>query len=81
MGRMATTPSPDLSMLRDGDGKPKHRPEVPKVWTLGADVTTFHGIDRCDQCGRPLENGQWLVGLCRRCESEKSSTRRVESDE
>lgn len=28
----------------------------------------YHGIDRCDACGRPLEQGQWLMGLCRGCE-------------
>lgn len=29
---------------------------------------TYHGIDRCDACANPLENGQWLIGLCRLCE-------------
>ena len=28
----------------------------------------YSGIDKCDECGRPLEKGQWLVGLCRGCE-------------
>ena len=28
----------------------------------------YHGIDNCDRCGQPLEDGQWLVGLCRACE-------------
>ena len=29
---------------------------------------TYRGIDRCDACGRLLEQGQWLSGLCKRCE-------------
>ena len=28
----------------------------------------FFGIDRCDNCGQLLEDGQWLVGLCKTCE-------------
>ncbi|MFQ5848050.1 MAG: hypothetical protein ACE5IQ_10345 [Candidatus Methylomirabilales bacterium] len=28
----------------------------------------YNGIDKCDQCGKPLEEGQWLIGLCRACE-------------
>ena len=29
---------------------------------------TYHGIDNCDHCGQLLEQGQWLVGLCKTCE-------------
>ncbi len=32
---------------------------------------TYHGMDNCDDCGRPLEQRQWLVGLCRACEQAK----------
>ncbi len=28
----------------------------------------YSGIDRCDSCGRVLEHGYWLSGLCRACE-------------
>ena len=31
---------------------------------------TFYGIDHCDQCGKPLEAGQGLIGLCRQCEAK-----------
>ena len=48
---------------------------VQPVWLQGG-VVTYSGIDRCDQCGRPLEQGQWLVGLCKRCEQETSDTTR-----
>jgi len=37
---------------------------------------TYHGIDRCDNCGWPLEEGQWLAGLCRRCEARAGGKRR-----
>ncbi len=29
---------------------------------------TFYGINNCDDCGKPIEERQWLVGLCRACE-------------
>ena len=31
----------------------------------------YHGIDNCDDCRKPLEERQWLVGLCRACEVVK----------
>lgn len=34
---------------------------------------TYRGIDRCDRCGKPLEHGQWLSGLCKRCEKAGES--------
>ena len=27
-------------------------------------------LENCDRCGRPLEKGQWIIGLCRRCEAQ-----------
>ena len=38
----------------------------------------YHGIDRCDRCGKALEDGQWLVGLCRGCEAAKAPKQPVE---
>ncbi len=32
----------------------------------------YHGIDKCDRCGQSLEEGQWLVGLCRTCERKEN---------
>ncbi len=40
---------------------------VQRVWLQGG-VVKYFGIDRCDECGRPLEQGQGLVGLCKACE-------------
>ncbi len=31
---------------------------------------TYHGIDKCDTCGQPLEKGQSLCGLCKACETK-----------
>ena len=31
-------------------------------------VFPWSNSHRCDQCGKPLEKGQSLVGLCRRCD-------------
>ncbi len=36
----------------------------------------YYGIDRCDRCARPLEHGQWLVGLCRACEQAREAPKR-----
>jgi len=42
-------------------------------------LVQYHGIDRCDRCGQPLEDGQWLSGLCRVCEEAvRKPTRPVE---
>jgi len=42
----------------------------------------YHGIDReykgiefCDRCGEPLDERQWLAGLCRRCEKAVTDRR------
>jgi len=35
----------------------------------------YSGIDRCDECDKPLEDGQWLCGLCKRCERESLGNR------
>ncbi|MFQ5989007.1 MAG: hypothetical protein ACE5K9_03730 [Candidatus Methylomirabilales bacterium] len=32
---------------------------------------SYYGIDHCDKCAKPLENRQWLVGLCRKCEQQQ----------
>ncbi len=52
------------SQQRPG-GRATTVPPVP-----GHLVVQYHGIDRCDRCGQPLEDGQWLVGLCRACEQK-----------
>ncbi len=31
----------------------------------------YYGIDHCDKCAKPLEDRQWLVGLCRKCERQQ----------
>ncbi len=31
--------------------------------------SAYHGIDRCDNCGQPLEKRQSLCGLCKACEA------------
>ncbi len=38
---------------------------------------TYHGIDRCDNCGQPLEDGRWLAGLCESCERAVKAAKRV----
>ncbi len=30
---------------------------------------TYRRINFCDRCGKRLERGQWLCGLCRVCEA------------
>ncbi len=36
----------------------------------------YYGIDNCDNCGKPIEDGQWLVGLCRACEMAQKAPRK-----
>ncbi len=36
----------------------------------------YHGIDNCDQCGQPLEQGQWLSGFCRACEMAQKAPKK-----
>lgn len=31
----------------------------------------YTDIDSCDVCGADLEDGRWLVGLCKRCETAR----------
>jgi len=33
---------------------------------------TFRGLDRCDQCGEPLEPKEQLWGICEHCLSGDS---------
>lgn len=37
---------------------------------------TYRGINFCDRCGRLLESGQWLCGLCHKCEEAAKDARR-----
>ena len=30
----------------------------------------YKGINYCDRCGKLLEHGQWLCGLCKACEKK-----------
>ncbi len=39
---------------------------------------SYDGIDKCDYCGQPLEEGRSLAGICEACEQ---SLRRVETAE
>jgi len=41
---------------------------------------TYHGMDNCDDCGRPLEQRQWLVGLCRACEEARKAPKEKACD-
>lgn len=34
----------------------------------------YTSIDHCDRCGTSLEKGQWLSGLCQRCEAEAQAS-------
>ena len=40
-------------------------------------LVQYHGIDRCDNCGQPLEDGQWLLGLCLVCEQGQKNPKRL----
>jgi len=37
----------------------------------------YFGIDYCDACGQPLEDGQWLSGLCQSCEMAAKKAKKV----
>ncbi len=39
---------------------------------------TYRGINFCDRCGKRLEDGQWLCGLCKRCEAAAKDAKRPE---
>ncbi len=54
-----------ISQQRAG-GRATTVPPVP-----GHLVVQYHGIDRCDGCGQPLEKGQSLSGLCKACEEAR----------
>ena len=40
---------------------------------------TYHGIDNCDRCGKSLEDGRWLSGLCKRCEKKMLNEKKGKS--
>ena len=48
------------------------RPFIPpgQLRQAGGNVN-YYGIDHCDKCAKPLEDRQWLVGLCRNCERQQ----------
>ncbi len=37
----------------------------------------YHGIDLCDNCGEPLEEGKWLSGLCQSYERGVEAAKRM----
>ncbi len=45
-------------------------PTLQPVWVHGRGVK-YRGINFCDNCGKPLEQGRWLAGLCKACEQER----------
>ncbi len=63
----------DVPMLRGCDHDPRDCPPLQPVWPQGGGMK-YSGIDRCDQCGKPLEDGMWLSGLCKACEKEIRTT-------
>ena len=74
MGKLGAAPSLDVSDVRNGEGHAKCCAPMLQVRIQGGFVT-YHGIDRCDRCGKPLEDGQWLVGLCQSCEEALNKKR------
>ena len=36
----------------------------------------YYGIDRCDRCGQPLEEGRWLAGICAACDQTLKKPKR-----
>ena len=52
----------------------------PSSVRLHSEAMTYTGIDKCDHCGQPLEQGQWLVGLCALCEQDKNQRRQDQGD-
>ncbi len=61
----------DLSSLRTPVSDAGATAEVRGVRVQGGGMT-YSGIDHCDSCGRLLEKGQELAGLCQRCEQANS---------
>jgi len=43
-------------------------------------VSPYRGIDKCDRCGRLLEKGRWLSGVCKACAQETSKTKTSSPD-
>ncbi len=48
----------------------------PSSVRLHSEAMTYTGIDKCDHCGQPLEDGQWLSGFCRACEMAQKAPKR-----
>ena len=69
MGPVVASAPVGLSWLWHDHADEGRSPTVQPLRVLG-DGVKYSGIDRCVECGRPLEKGQWLVGLCRQCEQE-----------
>ena len=67
---MPSMPERKIQGGRSGHGTHREGEKVP---------VRYKGITFCDQCGKALEDGQWLVGLCRGCEEAKAPKRPVET--
>ncbi len=65
----------DVPMLRGGDSNEGHQSALFEVRAQGGDVK-YSGIDRCDVCGRPLEEGRSLSGICAKCEAAAKDAKR-----
>ncbi len=37
---------------------------------------TYRGINFCDCCGKRLEEGRWLSGICAKCEEAEKSPKK-----
>ena len=75
MGKLGAASPLLVPAVRNGGDEPRDCASLSSLRLSGRHVT-YHAIDRCDRCGKPLEDGQWLVGLCQSCE-EASNKKRV----
>ena len=79
VGVSPTEAGPTLPVLGAiGGGQGGSNPPTPSA-SSSEDMMAYKGITFCDNCGKPLERGQWLSGLCRRCEEVKAPKRPVSS--
>ncbi len=69
---LTDAPDPD----RDLPAAPWRTSHHGSARAWGDSVVLYHGIDRCDRCGQPLEQGQWLSGLCKSCEQAQKAPRK-----